>query len=111
GHQQVMRSRLLSKLPYFHMLPLGMYRWILKKNNEDVAAFLEIKETGISIEKFEKIVKETGYTTINKTHYLINPIYEYKFGWKPKKQFGLIDKLKFVRNYFTTCVYYLITPK
>ena len=111
GHQQVMRSRLLSKLPYFHMLPLGMYRWILKKNNEDVAAFLVIKETGISIEKFEKIVKETGYTTINKTHYLINPIYEYKFGWKPKKQFGLIDKLKFVRNYFTTCVYYLITPK
>ena len=51
---------------------------------------IEIKETGISIERFEKIVDETGYKVVNKTHYLINPIYEYKFGWKPKEQNGLI---------------------
>lgn len=111
GHQQVMQSRFLSKLPYFHLLPASIYRRILKSNKEDVASFMEIKETGISIERFEKIVAETGYKTIHKTHYLINPIYEYKFGWKPKKQFGLISKLTYWRNYFTTCVYYLITPQ
>jgi SAM-dependent methyltransferase len=111
GHQQVMQSRFLSKLPYFHLLPAGIYKWLLKINKEDVPSFMEIKETGISIERFERIVKETGYKTVTKTHYLINPIYEYKFGWKPKQQFGLISQIPFLRNFFTTCVYYLITPK
>ncbi|MBP6023187.1 class I SAM-dependent methyltransferase [Ferruginibacter sp.] len=111
GHQQVMRGRLLSKLPYFHLLPFGLYEGILKLGKENVAEFAEIKETRISIEKFERIVKETGYKTVNKTHYLINPIYEYKFGWKPRKQIGVISKIRYIRNYFTTCVYYLITPQ
>lgn len=110
GHQQIMRSRFLSKLPYFHLLPGGIYKAILKAGNENVAEMMEIKETGISIERFEKIVHETGYSIVNKTHYLINPIYEYKFGWKPKKQSNLITKIKYLRNYFTTCVYYLVTP-
>lgn len=111
GHQQIMRNRFLSKLPYFHLLPFGLYEGILKLGKENVAEFAEIKETRISIERFEKIVKQTGYEVVHKTHYLINPIYEYKFGWKPIRQNVLISKLKYIRNYFTTCVYYLISPK
>jgi SAM-dependent methyltransferase len=110
GHQQIMRGKFLSKLPWFHLLPAVMYKAILKTGKENVAEMMEIKETGISIERFEKIVGETGYKVVNKTHYLINPIYEYKFGWKPKKQNGLIKSIPWVRNFFTTCVYYLITP-
>ncbi len=109
GHQQVMKSKFLSKLPYFHLLPFGMYEGILKLGKENVPEFTEIKETRISIERFEKIVDETGYSIANKIHYLINPIYEYKFGWKPKIQSGWMSKIKYMRNYFTTCVYYLIT--
>ena len=109
GHQQLMSNKLLSKLPYFHLLPMGLYKWILKMGKQDVAAFEEIKETGISIERFEKIVNETGYKVANKTHYFINPIYTYKFGWKPKPQLGIISAIPWVRNFFTTCVYYLIT--
>ena len=111
GHQQIMKGKLLSKLPWFHLLPAVMYKAILKSGKENVDEMMEIKETGISIERFEKIVESTGYAVVNKTHYLINPIYEYKFGWKPKKQNGFIKSIPWVRNFFTTCVYYLITPK
>jgi SAM-dependent methyltransferase len=110
GHQQIMKGKFLSKLPWFHLLPAFMYKAILKTGKENIAEMMEIKETGISIERFEKIVGETGYKVVNKTHYLINPIYEYKFGWKPKKQNGVIKSIPWVRNFFTTCVYYLITP-
>jgi len=110
GHQQVMNNKMMSKLPYFHLLPMPVYKWVLKMGKQDVASFAEIKETGISIERFEKIVKDTGYKVANKTHYFINPIYTYKFGWKPKHQLGIISAIPWVRNFLTTCVYYLITP-
>jgi SAM-dependent methyltransferase len=94
GHQQVMQSRFLSRLPYFHLLPFGLYEWILKRYKENLPEFAEIKETRISIERFEKMVNETGYKVVHKTHYLINPIYEYKFGWKARKQNRLMSKIK-----------------
>ena len=111
GHQQ-MCTRTLAKAPYFHLLPTGMYKGLLRlfKEPEDVIASLaEIKETGISIERFEKIVKETNYKTIHKTHFLFNPIYEWKFGLKPRRQLPVINRIPFLRNFVTTCVYYLIT--
>jgi SAM-dependent methyltransferase len=111
GHQQMATKKWLAKLPYYHLLPTFLYKWILKTNGESWPFFIEIKETGISIERFEKISKQTGFNILCKTHYLINPIYEYKFGWKPKKQFGIIQAIPWVRNFFTTCVYYLIQKK
>jgi SAM-dependent methyltransferase len=111
GHQQVMQNRFLSRWPYFHLLPFGLYEWVMKKAKEHVPTFAEIKETQISIEQFERIVKQTGYKVVHQIHYFTNPIYEYKFGWKPRKQIGLIKAIPWVRNFFTTCVYYLITPQ
>jgi len=110
GHQQVAASKIFSKTPYTHLLPSPLYRALLKSFKEDADAFMEIKETGISIERFEKIVDETGFKVVNKTHYLINPIYEFKFNVKAKVQLPLISNIKYVSNFFTTCVYYLITP-
>ena len=112
GHQQMCQSK-LSKAPYFHLLPKFLYKTVFRLFKEPepiINSLLEVKETGISIERFEKIVKKNGYQTIEKKHYLINPIYEWKFGWKPKVQNSFISKLPYVRNFFTTCVYYLITP-
>jgi SAM-dependent methyltransferase len=108
GHQQLLHNKILSKIPYWHLLPMSVYKRILSAAKEDVQGIAEIKQTGISIEKFEKMVKKSGYKILRKTHYLINPIYKYKFGWKPKKQFAFISALPFLRNFFTTCVYYLI---
>lgn len=111
GHQQLCRSRLLSKLPYYHLLPRPVYKWILQKAGEPWQDLVEIKDTGISIERFEKTVKRCGYTVLHSRHYLINPIYKYKFGWKAKEQVAVVRALPYVRNYLTTCVYYLIQAK
>lgn len=111
GHQQVCQHKLLTVLPWFHLLPVPLYRGLLKAFGEPepvITELLEIKETGISIERFERIVKKNGYSISAETHYLINPIYQYKFGWKPHKQFGIIKSIPFFRNFVTTCVYYLI---
>ena len=110
GHQQLCTNSLLSKLPYYHLLPTFLYKFILSTAKQPVADLLEIKETGISIEKFESFAQQTNYKILHNIHYLINPIYEYKFNLKPKIQFDFIKAMPWVRNYFTTCVYYLITP-
>ncbi len=109
GHQQICKSK-ISKLPYIHLLPRFMYKAILKNRKENIAEMMEIRDTGISIERFERICKKEGYKIAHHRHYLLNPIYEWKFGWKPKRQGILIKAIPFVRNFFTTCVYYIIQP-
>ncbi len=111
GHQQVCQNRLLSHLPYFHLLPTSCYRFVLKTGGESRATIdglLEIKETGISIEHFESILKKENYRLLRKTLYLVNPNYEIKFGLKPRKQAAWMARLPGVRNFFTTTAYYLI---
>lgn len=108
GHQQIAKSRIVSKVPYTHLLPSFLYRSMLKAFKENVDELMEIRETGISIERFEKIVKKTGYNIVEKAHYFINPIYKYKFRIKPRLQGKLLSRIRYIRNYFTTCVYYLI---
>lgn len=111
GHQQMCRGKLMSKLPYYHLLPRPLYKWMLQAAGEPWEELVEIKDTGISIERFERIVKQSGYSVLHHRHYLINPIYKYKFGWEGKEQVGFIKALPVVRNFFTTCVYYLIQAK
>lgn len=111
GHQQICESKLLGAIPYFHLLPTIMYSSILKLFKEPkgtIQELLEIKSTGISIERFERLTRKSGFAIVCKTFYLINPIYRYKFGWKPRVQYKWLSGIPFVRNFFTTCVYYLI---
>lgn len=114
GHQQVCQNKLLSMFPYIHLLPVPFYKAILKACNEEaptIKELLEIKDTGISIERFERILKQNNYEVVLRRYYLINPIYKYKFGWKPRTQSGLISKIPFFRNFVTTCMYYIIRDK
>lgn len=114
GHQQICQNKYLSKLPYFHLLPKPIYRGILKLGGETVGNIedlIEIKDTGISIERFERILKKRSYSTLKKDLFLFNPIYEYKFNLKPKKQLPVVKGIPIVRNYLSTCAYYLVTPE
>ena len=110
GHQQMASSR-LSKMPYIHLLPRRVYRWLLRRTKDPVDDLMEIRDTRISIERFERICREQGYQVLHFRHYLLNPIYEWKFGWKPRRQSILIRSVPYVRNFFTTCVYYVVKPK
>lgn len=111
GHQQVCRSKLLSKLPYFHLLPMPLYKAVLRLAGEHpstVDSLAEIKETGISIARFEGIVKSENYRWLEKDYYFINPNYETKFGLKPRKLSGLVGAIPYVKDFFCTCVYCII---
>ncbi|HPI54132.1 MAG TPA: class I SAM-dependent methyltransferase [Chitinophagaceae bacterium] len=111
GHQQTAQKKWTSKLPYYHLLPFPLYKAVLKMAGESenvIDQLLEIKETGISIERFERIAQQSGFSIRNKQWFLINPIYKYKFGLEPRKQNWLFGAIPYVRNYLTTCAYYLI---
>jgi SAM-dependent methyltransferase len=111
GHQQLLKSKWASKLPYYHLLPRFMYKGIMKISGADdgvIEELLEIRDTQISIERFEKIVNSSSFKIVNKQWFLINPIYKYKFGLQPRKQNWLFGAVPGLRNFLTTCAYYTI---
>ncbi len=110
GHQQVCRNK-VGMMPYYHILPKPIYMRILKMIGEDERIQRDLEEvydTRITIERFERIVKNSGLQVKKKQHYLFNPIYKYKFGVKARRQTPLISAIPFVRNFLTTCVYYTV---
>ena len=112
GHQQIMNNKYFSKLPYYHLLPMPLYKGVLKmveKSEKIRNELVEIKETGISIERFRRIVKTENYKIDKEVMYLFNPNYEIKFGLDPKEQIGIVKAIPFFRNFLTTCCYYLIS--
>ncbi|MFN0030843.1 MAG: class I SAM-dependent methyltransferase [Flavobacteriales bacterium] len=114
GHQQICKSRVLSKLPFFHLLPATLYRAVLRlfgESQKTIDDLLEIKQTGISIERFERIAMKENYSIARKTLYFINPNYEAKFGMKPRTQWAFVSAIPFVRNFFVTAGYYALQHK
>jgi SAM-dependent methyltransferase len=108
GHQQICKGRFTSKMPWYHLLPENWYKKILERNGEPVDVLMEIRETGISIERFEQIAAETGYETVKRQLWLVNPVYENKFGYRARKQLPILRSIPWLRNFFTTCAYYLL---
>jgi SAM-dependent methyltransferase len=112
GHQQICTNKFLCKLPYFHLLPVFLYKGMLKlfgESEDTVANLLEVKETGISIERLRRIIKGENYKIDEEFFYFINPNYEIKFKLKPRKQNAIIGSIPWVRNFFTTNCYYLLS--
>jgi SAM-dependent methyltransferase len=112
GHQQICRNRFLSKLPWFHLAPWPLYRGILKLGGETekrIEDLREIMETGISIERFERILRQHQYAILRRRIYLLNPIYELKFGWKAREQYGLLSRIPYLRDFISTAAYYLVS--
>jgi len=113
GHQQILPSKFWSKLPYYHLLPTPLYAACLKMATKDqsyINELLEIKQLGISTHRFERIIKKTGYTIVKKQFWLINPIYAYKFGLKPRVLPSFMNPLVGIRDFFITTAFYLIQP-
>lgn len=114
GHQQMCRNKFLSMLPFFHLLPASIYRSILKlfgESDTTIAGLLEIKETGISIERFEIICQKNSYIIKSRILYFINPNYQIKFGLKPRKTIKLLNYIPYLKNFYNTCGYYLIAEQ
>lgn len=113
GHQQVCKNKWLSKLPYYHLLPRNIYKSILKAGGESegkIRSLMEHVDTGISVERFSRIIRDENYRILDRSPYLINPNYEVKFNLTPRKQLKLIDSIPVLRNFVTTCYYFIISP-
>lgn len=113
GHQQLCKSIVLSHAPYIHLLPKLIYKLILKafgENNSKIQSLLDIKKTGISLERFEILYRKNGYKLLMKRLYFINPAYEVKFGLKPRK-LSFWFNILLLRNFYTSSGYYLLGLK
>lgn len=110
GHQQICKNKILSRLPYFHLLPNKLYFSLIKNTNETkINELIEIKETRISIEKYLKLIKKSDYSILKRSYFLINPNYKIKFGLKPTKQF--LYFIPWIRNFIITAGYFLLVKE
>lgn len=110
GHQQICQSK-ISKTPFIHILPKQWYKSILSSAHEEaktIEDLLEIKETGITIERFERIVKAEKFKTLQRDFFFINPNYEIKFHLKPRKTLPILRSIPYFRDFYTTAAYYLL---
>ena len=112
GHQQMSKNRFVANCPYIHLLPRALYRLVLKlvgHSDSNIRTFLDIRDTRISIEKFECLTKKTKFKTVFKQLFLINPNYQTKYGLRPRKLPPVIARLPYIRNFVTTTCYYLLS--
>ncbi len=111
GHQQVLPQKWASRLPYYHLLPGKLYPAVLKLlgvQANGIRTMQEIRETGISIERFLRVCKDANFVVRNAQYYLFNPIYEFKFGIKPRTQCSFLSALPWIRNFITMGVYFSV---
>ena len=83
GHQQICRSWLLSRLPWFHLLPTPAYQRVLQLFAEKPArieSLLANQRTGLATAELERQAGQAGYQISSQRLYLLNPIYAYRFG-------------------------------
>lgn len=114
GHQQVARTRFVSRCPFIHLLPRALFVWLLRKLGEPewvINDFLNIRSTRMSIQAFEKLCKESGFEVVDRRLYLINPHYEKKFGLKPRKLWKCFAYIPYIRDFFSTSCHYLIRKR
>ena len=100
GHQQISVG-LASKLPFIHLLPKPLYKDLLKTSGataSNIGELMSIRVSRMTVESFERLVPEVGYTICKRTLWLINPHYKQKFHINPR----------YLRNFYTTSAWYLL---
>ena len=110
GHQQISRSKWISRMPWVHIFPKPVYKAILRMfglSKEESNGLSEFADTGIGISRFKKIVRRENYQIIRRTHWLFNPTYEIKFGLKPRR-IPAVFHIPYLQDFYTTAVYYLL---
>ncbi len=108
GHQQSLDSKILDKLPPIFTFCPTLCRGMMKMAGESegrIGDVMEVKETRISINNFERISKAAGFKMLKRDFFLINPSYKYKFGATPRKQYGWLAAIPWVRDFFTATCY------
>ena len=111
GHQQTCRKRLLSMLPWIHLLPLQMYRgllWLFREPEDHILELMDIRASRVTVEAFEHLCKVAGFKVLDRTLWLINPHYRVKFGLHPMRLRLGVDQVPRLRNYLASSCFYVL---
>ncbi|GAA4324945.1 class I SAM-dependent methyltransferase [Flaviaesturariibacter amylovorans] len=108
GGQQQLCSSGLSRLPWLHLLPRALYRYLLQKNGEPCESLLALRDARISIEGFRQLARQHGFSSVREVPYLLNPMYTQKFGWPGCRQPWPLRHLPYLRNFLTTSAYFVV---
>jgi 2-polyprenyl-3-methyl-5-hydroxy-6-metoxy-1,4-benzoquinol methylase len=91
GHQQNAKS-LLRFVPYLHLLPDGMIKWLGKKGKENKALIDDVVtnyKIGLTINAFEQHYKAHNFFAVIKELFIFRPIYQQRFNLSPLKMINL----------------------
>jgi hypothetical protein len=69
---------------------------------------VEIKDTGISTKRFEKLCDLNNFKILKRIKYFVAPIYEYKFGYKTKLLPKWIGAIPYFNDFVTFQSYYAV---
>lgn len=111
GHQQIARGRVISCLPFIHLLPVPFYRILLMicgEKKDTITELLSIKRTGCTVERFLATASLANYQIISQQLFLVNPHYEVKFGFTPRKLHKQMSRIPYLRNFFSTSCFYIL---
>lgn len=114
GHQQIAGSKVLSHLPFVHLLPATIYRRVMKAFGESpstVDELMDIKRTRCSINTFEICAERAGLEVADRRLYLINPHYETKFGLRPRRLWRAAAAIPGLRDSLSTSCWYILRKK
>lgn len=112
GHQQMAKNKFLSHFAWSHLLPRGVFRAIYTAGGcgDAVADFFDIRDTKVTVEGFERLLRKEHFEVVDRTLWLINPNYETKFGMRPRKLSRIASAIPLLRDFMATTCYYIIKP-
>ena len=93
-------------------MPKPLYRGILRlfrEPEQHTEELMDIRRSRMTVEKFEKLCLAEGSKVLDRTLWLINPHYKAKFGLRPVKLRLGMDRIPYLRNWFSTSCWYVIT--
>jgi 2-polyprenyl-3-methyl-5-hydroxy-6-metoxy-1,4-benzoquinol methylase len=111
GHQHACKNKILSMLPYTHLLPKPIFKILLqlfRESDETIKKLMFIYDTRISIQKFLELIGKNDYKIDKITYFLINPNYEVKFKLKPVKLPFFLN-IPYLRDFYTTTLYAIVS--
>ena len=114
GHQQISENRVLSHLPFVHLLPARLYGAVIRwfgESTECADELLAIKQTRMTTETFERLVSRTILTVKHRQLWLVNPHYEVKFGLRPCRLPRVLSAIPYLRNFLSSSCFYILTTK
>ena len=111
GHQQTCLRNKVRVLPWIHLLPMPVYRGILRlfrEPDQHIEELMDIRRSRMTVEKFENLCRMAGYVVLERTLWLVNPHYKAKFGLRPVRLRLGLDRIPYLRNWLSTSCWFVI---